>query len=128
MSLSVIPVLLVVPFVDHYLVVYLCFFIILVRYYCAYQYAYRFTEVKPDGSTILKHDNDDDGEDAAGSKLAHLLEMRKEEGVLVVVTRWYGGIQLGPKRFHHIINLARELLVQSHEQTLIRSHQTHNRR
>jgi len=78
------------------------------------QMAYRFTESLPNGQTVLKHDNDDDGEDAAGSRLAQLLEMRKEDGVLVVVSRWYGGIQLGPKRFAHIINVARELLVECH--------------
>ena len=31
-------------------------------------------------SRILKHDNDDDGEDGAGSRLAHLLAMREEDG------------------------------------------------
>lgn len=56
------------------------------------QYAYRFSETLSNGSTILKHDNDDDGEDAAGSRLAQLLEMRKEDGVLVLVSRWYGGM------------------------------------
>jgi hypothetical protein len=30
--------------------------------------------------------------------------------VVVVVSRWYGGIQLGPARFAHINNAARELL------------------
>ncbi len=30
--------------------------------------------------------------------------------VLVVVTRWYGGILLGPSRFTHINNAARLLL------------------
>ena len=64
---------------------------------------------------ILKHDNDDDGEDAAGSRLAHLLELRRETSVLVVVSRWFGGISLGPKRFAHINNVARELLVHCHE-------------
>ncbi len=61
---------------------------------------------------IIKHDNDDDGEDAAGSKLAYLLDMRKDVNVLVVVSRWYGGIHLGPKRFAHIVNVARKLLVE----------------
>ena len=42
----------------------------------------------------MKHDKDDDGEDAAGSKLAYLLNMRKDENVLVVVSRWYGRIHL----------------------------------
>ena len=74
---------------------------------------------KESGSTVLKHDNDDDGEDAAGARLAHLLEMRKEECVLVVVSRWYGGIKLGPKRFAHINNVARELLQDCHDKHLL---------
>jgi putative IMPACT (imprinted ancient) family translation regulator len=32
--------------------------------------------------------------------------------VMVVVTRWYGGIQLGPDRFRIINTAAREALVQ----------------
>ena len=65
--------------------------------------------------SVLKHDNDDDGEDAAGSRLAHLLEMRHEDGIVIVVSRWFGGIHLGPKRFAHINNVARELLVECHD-------------
>lgn len=65
--------------------------------------------------SVLKHDNDDDGEDAAGSRLAHLLEMRHEDGIAIVVSRWFGGIHLGPKRFAHINNVARELLVECHD-------------
>ena len=64
---------------------------------------------------ITKHDNDDDGEDAAGGRLAHLLQMRNEDGILLVVSRWYGGIKLGPKRFAVITNIAREGLVQYHD-------------
>lgn len=85
------------------------------------QYAYRLKEKVQSASSdkkeqvILKHDNDDDGEDGAGSRLAQLLEMRNEDGVLIVVSRWYGGIHLGPKRFAHIVNVARELLVHFHE-------------
>lgn len=30
--------------------------------------------------------------------------------VMVIVTRWYGGIHLGPDRFKHINNCTRELL------------------
>jgi putative IMPACT (imprinted ancient) family translation regulator len=58
----------------------------------------------------LKYDNDDDGEDAAGGRLAMLLDVRDEDGVMVVVSRWYGGILLGPRRFAVISNVARELL------------------
>jgi hypothetical protein len=62
-------------------------------------------------------DNDDDGESAAGGRLAHLLQIlvgscfdhldvgnamqsiQDIEEVLVIVTRYYGGVQLGPDRF-----------------------------
>jgi putative IMPACT (imprinted ancient) family translation regulator len=62
-----------------------------------------------DSGTVLA-DNDDDGEDAAGGKLAELLSLTDARNVLVVVSRWYGGIQLGPDRFRHINNVARLLL------------------
>eukprot|EP00903_Cladosiphon_okamuranus_P014694 g13620.t1 len=61
---------------------------------------------------VQLHDNDDDGESAAGSRLAHMLAISGAQNVLVVVSRWYGGIHLGPDRFKHINNAARELLVQ----------------
>lgn len=61
------------------------------------------------GDFIVK-DNDEDGEDAAGSKMSHLLELTKAENVAVVVTRWFGGILLGPDRFKHINTAARETL------------------
>lgn len=73
-------------------------------------FAYRFSVLKEDGIEILVHDNDDDGEDGAGSRLAQLLESRREDGVLILVSRWYGGVHLGPKRFAHIVNVARDLL------------------
>jgi hypothetical protein len=78
-------------------------------------YAWRVNEILANGTRVLKHDNDDDGEDAAGSKLALLLAQRKEDGVVVVVSRWFGGIHLGPKRFAHILNTAREILIHCHE-------------
>ena len=69
--------------------------------------AYRFLDSK----TGAQHqDNDDDGETAAGGRLAHLLEILGVQNVVVVVSRWYGGIQLGPDRFKHINNVARKQL------------------
>ncbi len=53
---------------------------------------------------------DDDGEAAAGGRLLHLLQMVDARDVVVVVSRWYGGTLLGPARFTHINNAARELL------------------
>ncbi|KAJ3361660.1 eIF2 kinase Gcn2p negative regulator [Allomyces javanicus] len=60
---------------------------------------------------IMHQDCDDDGEDAAGKRLLHLLQLVGARNVWVCVTRWYGGIQLGPDRFAHINNAARAALV-----------------
>lgn len=58
----------------------------------------------------LPQDYDDDGEDAAGGRLLHLLQILDVKDTCVVVTRWYGGVKLGPARFTHINNAARTLL------------------
>ncbi|KAI0340799.1 imprinted and ancient [Trametopsis cervina] len=58
----------------------------------------------------LHQDNDDDGETAAGGRLAHLLQILEVDNVLVVVTRYFGGIHLGPDRFKHINQAARNAL------------------
>lgn len=55
-------------------------------------------------------DCDDDGETHAGGRLLHLLQLLDVKNVLVVVSRWYGGVNLGADRFKHINNVARELL------------------
>ena len=94
------------------------------------QYAYRLTEEKvviekhhksdvPTTKTlsILKYDSNDDGEDGAGIRLSQLLQLRNEMNVLVVVTRWFGGIHLGSKRFAHIVAAAQSVLVEHHSQT-----------
>ena len=48
---------------------------------------------------VLHQDNDDDGESAAGGRLAHLLQIMEVKDILVIVTRYFGGIHLGPDRF-----------------------------
>jgi hypothetical protein len=66
-----------------------------------------------DGSTGRRHaDCDDDGEAAAGRNLAHLLAVLGAENVLVAVTRWFGGVLLGPQRFRVITECARDVLSQ----------------
>ena len=62
--------------------------------------------------TIPFQDFDDDGESAAGARLLHLLQILDAKDVVVVVSRWFGGIHLGPARFTHINNAARMLLDQ----------------
>lgn len=71
--------------------------------------AYRIARDVSGRNTILQ-DYDDDGESGAGKKLMKLLEFSKLENVMVVVSRWFGGILLGPDRFKHINNCARSLL------------------
>ncbi|KAM3728570.1 Protein IMPACT [Dirofilaria immitis] len=69
------------------------------------------TEENVNGRLIKQHDCEDDGEIGAGAKLLNLLELMKAKNVMVIITRWYGGIHLGPDRFRHICNLARQILV-----------------
>lgn len=56
-------------------------------------------------------DCDDDGETAAGGRVLHLLELMDVWGVMVVVTRWYGGVLLGADRFRIINQCARDAVV-----------------
>lgn len=57
--------------------------------------AYRI--IRPD--QVVMQDSEDDGEFGAGSRLSHLLEIVEAKNVVVMVTRWYGGIHLGGDRF-----------------------------
>ncbi|CAN9500662.1 unnamed protein product [Ophioblennius macclurei] len=72
-------------------------------------YAYRI--YCEDKQSFLQ-DCEDDGETAAGGRLLHLLQILDVRNVMVVVSRWYGGILLGPDRFKHINNCARSILVE----------------
>ena len=71
--------------------------------------AYRLRSAE--NPTVTYQDCDDDGETAAGGRLLKLLQAMDVWGVLVVVSRWYGGVKLGPDRFRIINEVAREALV-----------------
>ncbi|KAG9250881.1 ribosomal protein S5 domain 2-type protein [Emericellopsis atlantica] len=58
-------------------------------------------------------DCDDDGETAAGGRVLRLMQMMDVWGVMVVVTRWYGGVKMGPRRFAVINGVAREGIVKA---------------
>lgn len=60
---------------------------------------------------LVFQDCDDDGETAAGGRLLHLLQIMDVWGLQVVVSRWYGGVKLGPDRFRCISEVAREAIV-----------------
>jgi hypothetical protein len=59
---------------------------------------------------VLDEDFDDDGERAAGHRMLHLMQSMGVLNVAVVVSRFYGGIKLGPDRFRLINNCAKKLL------------------
>ncbi|KIW52162.1 hypothetical protein PV05_07824 [Exophiala xenobiotica] len=61
------------------------------------------------GKTICTTGSDDDGEKYAGKRLERVLIDLDVQGT-IVVARWYGGILLGPVRFTHIENVAREAI------------------
>ncbi|PCH35802.1 ribosomal protein S5 domain 2-like protein [Wolfiporia cocos MD-104 SS10] len=57
----------------------------------------------------LKSGSEDDGEQHAGAKV---LKVMQDEGIIdavVVVSRWYGGVMLGPVRFTHFETCTREV-------------------
>ena len=88
-------------------------------------YAYRFHQRRPNStsadndkeeerngktSLLLVSDSDDDGEKGSGAKLASLLELTNTMDCIVIVSRWYGGIHLGPARFKWIASVGRDAL------------------
>jgi hypothetical protein len=80
-------------------------------------FAYRFYE-----GSLARHDYSDDGETAAGGRIAEMLRTMDfvdvdrgidgvpGQGLAVIVTRWFGGVHLGPSRFKIICNTARDEL------------------
>lgn len=70
--------------------------------------AYRISA--PQRNNAFLQDCDDDGEAAAGGRLLSLLVVADVRDVVVVVSRWFGGVLLGPSRFGLITNTARLLL------------------
>ena len=56
---------------------------------------------------------DCDGETGASSRIAQVINDRwrgREDGICVAVSRWYGGVQLGGKRFAMIAGAANQVI------------------
>ncbi|KAJ5183008.1 hypothetical protein N7492_000624 [Penicillium capsulatum] len=70
-------------------------------------------DANPEVAETQTQDYDDDGESAAGGRLLHVMQLMDVWNVLVVVSRWYGGIHLGPARFRLINDVGRDALVKS---------------
>ena len=77
--------------------------------------AYRIRSPSPKVSTAdqvgIMQDCDDDGESAAGGRLLRLLQLMDVSDVVVVVSRWFGGVLLGGDRFRIINQVAREAVL-----------------
>ncbi|KAF4254502.1 hypothetical protein CNMCM8812_004050 [Aspergillus fumigatus] len=78
--------------------------------------AWRIRQQKPangkgESAEMIVQDCDDDGETAAGGRLLHLMQLMDVWDVVVVVSRWYGGILLGPDRFRIINAVGRDALI-----------------
>lgn len=67
-----------------------------------------YTVDLPNGG--LAQDADDDGESGAGRGMLFVLRQSGARNVVVVVSRWFGGVHLGPARFRHINSCARAAL------------------
>ncbi|KAH8652429.1 ribosomal protein S5 domain 2-type protein [Xylariales sp. PMI_506] len=65
----------------------------------------------PNGTSF--QDCNDDGETAAGGRLLHLMQLIDLWDVMVVVSRWYGGHKLGPRRFALINQAARDAFLKA---------------
>lgn len=52
---------------------------------------------------------EDDGEKYGGQRVLKVMQQEGVLDVIVIVSRWYGGIMLGPARFEHIETCAREV-------------------
>lgn len=62
--------------------------------------------ILPDGRQL----KDDDGESGAAAIILRMLERAGLSGHLIVVTRWYGGVNLGGDRFGHVVTAVRSYL------------------
>ncbi|TFK23682.1 ribosomal protein S5 domain 2-like protein [Coprinopsis marcescibilis] len=70
-------------------------------------YAYRTVDGKTSQVVVGQNDG---GESGSGDRLLRLLELSKLENVVVVVSRWYGGVKLGSDRWKRISEAAKQAL------------------
>lgn len=64
------------------------------------------------GATTIKEDSFDDGETGCGDFLLKNMRDTNAIDTLVVMTRWYGGIMLGPDRWRIIRNCLKDALAE----------------
>ncbi|KAI0039503.1 ribosomal protein S5 domain 2-like protein [Auriscalpium vulgare] len=65
---------------------------------------------------VVVEGSDDDGESWAGGRVLKVMQKEAVMDAVVIVSRWYGGIMLGPIRFTHMEDCAREVCRSVHIQ------------
>lgn len=60
---------------------------------------------------------EDDGEAGAGQLILQMLERAELRDHVVIVTRWYGGKELGGDRFRHVAAAVRHYLAETQPKT-----------
>ena len=70
---------------------------------------FRFSE---ENSKIINENYDDDGEGGAGERLLFVIQKMKLNNLLVIVTRWFGGVLMYGLRFTTICDTAQNLINQ----------------
>lgn len=73
-------------------------------------WAYRIRPSESSTSTYMREASHDDGESGAGDLLLRMLRETNSVDTLVVMTRWYGGVMLGPDRWRLMRNVANSAL------------------
>ncbi|KAF3026436.1 hypothetical protein E8E14_011752 [Neopestalotiopsis sp. 37M] len=76
--------------------------------------AWAYRVKKPDmfGSFTIREGSEDDGESGCGAFLLKVMREADTVDTLVVMTRWYGGIMLGPDRWRIMRNCLKEALAE----------------
>ena len=60
----------------------------------------------------------DDGETGAGMAILRVLHRNTLVNVIVIITRWYGGVKLHGDRFKHIVDATQEVINQQNNQSV----------
>ncbi|KUJ20473.1 uncharacterized protein LY89DRAFT_666143 [Mollisia scopiformis] len=74
--------------------------------------SHNITAWRVQGEYGVIEDSNDDGESGGGRHILGLLQADNFTGVLLVVSRWYGGIMLGPDRWRIMSQVSRDALSQ----------------
>jgi len=67
------------------------------------------TGLRGDDDFKVEEGSEDDGEQRGGDQILKVMRSEAIMDAVVIVSRWYGGILLGPVRFTHIQDCAREV-------------------